>query len=307
MDFTALRYFSETAHSRSIREASERLHVSPSAVSRQIAKLEHELRAPIFHRRSQGMTLTAAGEILRSKVDEMIREFTRVKSHIAALQNLQAGTVDIHGFQAAVESVVAPVLHDLHARYPDLVFNFTLSSTDEAIEALMNGAAEVGLIVSPPPRDLILSTAIIRDTIVAAVAPEHTLAQRKSVSLKEIAGCPLVLAEPSFGLRQQIDRVFDRHGIQPNISCATNSLILMKRIASLGNHCTLLTPLAVEEEVAAGMLTAVSIKEFMDEPLVYSVCVRKGRLLSPAAKFFLKAVVDFCRNKRGHGPCSTSD
>jgi DNA-binding transcriptional LysR family regulator len=69
MDFTALRYFSETANSRSIRAASERLHVSPSAISRQIAKLEHELRAPIFDRRAQGMTLTPAGEILHAKVE----------------------------------------------------------------------------------------------------------------------------------------------------------------------------------------------------------------------------------------------
>src|SRR5258707_442159 len=98
MDFTALRYFSETAHSRSIRAASERLHVSPSAISRQIAKLEHELHAPIFDRRAHGMTLTAAGEILQSKVEEMMREFARVTSHIAALQNLQSGTVDVYCF-----------------------------------------------------------------------------------------------------------------------------------------------------------------------------------------------------------------
>ena len=77
MDFTALRYFS--AHSRSIRAASEHLHVSPSAISRQIAKLEHELRAPIFDRRAQGMKLTPAGEILLSKIDGMMREFSRVK------------------------------------------------------------------------------------------------------------------------------------------------------------------------------------------------------------------------------------
>src|SRR5215471_14067266 len=75
MDFTALRYFSETAQSRSVRAASERLHVSPSAISRQIAKLEHELRAPIFDRRAQGMKLTAAGEILQARVEGMIREF----------------------------------------------------------------------------------------------------------------------------------------------------------------------------------------------------------------------------------------
>src|SRR5215813_11850111 len=119
MDFTALRYFSETAHSRSIRTASERLHVSPSAISRQIAKLEHELRAQIFDRRAQGMTLTPAGELLQAKVEGVMREFARVKSHIAALQDLQAGTVDVYCFQTAIENFVAPVLHEFHAQYPN--------------------------------------------------------------------------------------------------------------------------------------------------------------------------------------------
>src|ERR1700729_137680 len=97
MDFTALRYFSETAHSRSVRAASERLHVSPSAISRQIAKLEHELRAPIFDRRAQGMALTPAGEILQAKVEGVMRELDHIKSHVAALRDLQPGTVDIYG------------------------------------------------------------------------------------------------------------------------------------------------------------------------------------------------------------------
>src|SRR5260370_42452792 len=110
MDFTALRYFSETADSRSIRAASERLHVSPSAISRQIAKLEYELKAPIFDRRGHGMTLTAAGEILKSEVGGMIREVARGRSHIAAVQDLHAGTVDVYCFQKAIESFISPRL-----------------------------------------------------------------------------------------------------------------------------------------------------------------------------------------------------
>src|SRR6201999_3342142 len=153
MDFTALRYFSETASARSIRVASERLHVSPSAISRQIAKLEHELRAPVFDRRAQGMALTPAGEILQSTVDSVVREFGRVKSQIAALQNIQAGTVDIDCFQTAIESFVTPVLHRFHVQYPDVTFNVRMSSTDEAMEALNTGAAEIGLILNPPARD----------------------------------------------------------------------------------------------------------------------------------------------------------
>jgi DNA-binding transcriptional LysR family regulator len=294
VDFTALRYFSETAHSRSIRAASERLHVSPSAISRQIAKLEHELRAPIFDRRAQGMTLTPAGEILQAKFEGMMREFSRVQSHIAALRDLQAGTVDVYCFQTAIESFVAPVLHKFHAQYPDVLFNVRMSSTDEAMEALTTGAAEIGLVLNPPVRDTIASTEVFRDTIVAALAPTHPLAKRKTVSLRELAEFPFVLTEASFGLRQQIDRVLDRHRISPKVFCATNSLALVKGAAGFGRQCTLLPRFAVEQEVAAGALATVAVREFGEYSLVFCVCELKGRTTSPAAKVFVQTVVDYC-------------
>src|ERR1700743_2813782 len=193
MDFTALRYFSATAHARSIRAASDRLHVSPSAISRQIAKLEHELHAPIFDRRAQGMKLTPAGEILLSKIDGVMSEFSRVKSHIAALQNLQAGNVDVYCFQTAIESFVAPVLNRFHVQYPDVTFNVRMSSTDEAIEALNTGAAEIGLVLNAPPRDNITRLEVFRDGMVAAFSPKHPLAGRKTVSLRDLKDYPFSL------------------------------------------------------------------------------------------------------------------
>src|SRR5215475_1757778 len=190
MDFTALRYFSATAHAQSIRAASDRLHVSPSAISRQIAKLEHELRAPMFDRRAQGMKLTAAGEILLSKIDGVMREFSRVKSHIAALQELQAGNVDVYCFQTAIESFVAPVLNRFHVQYPDVTFNVRMSSTDEAIEALITGAAEIGLVLNAPARDNITRLEVFRDRMAAVFSPQHPLAVRKILSLRELKGFP---------------------------------------------------------------------------------------------------------------------
>lgn len=305
MDFTALRYFCETARSRSIRTASERLHVSPSAISRQIAKLEHEVRAPLFDRRAQGMTPTQAGEILLTKVDGMVREFARVKSHIADLQNLQAGTVDVYGFQIAAENFVAPVVHEFHLRCPNVLINFTISSTDETIAALTKGTAEIGLVINPPIREAITNIEISRDTIVAVAGPAHPLARRPAaslpavplpaLSLRDIAAFPFVLMESSFGLRQQIDRAFARYGIDPEVSCVTNSLNLVKGIASLGSLCTLLPRIAIEKEVAAGSLCSVAVTELEADPLVYCVCVSRGRQLSPAAKAFETALVDFGR------------
>ncbi len=295
MDFTALRYFSETAHSGSIRAASERLHVSASAISRQIAKLEHQLKAPIFDRRAQGMTLTQAGELLQERFDGMLREFSRVRSQIAALQNVQAGTVDICCFQTAIESFVAPVLHRFHVQYPEVSFNVMMSSTDQAMEALTAGTAEIGLIVSPPQRDSIVSTPIFRDVIVAVVGQSHPLAGRKVTALRDLAEFPLVLAEPSFGLRQQMDRIFSRHGFKPKEFCVTNSLALMKEVAGVGPLCALLPRFAVQHEVAAGNLSTVALKEFADESLIFCACTRSDRTLSPAAQVFVGLVIDYCR------------
>ena len=298
MDFTALRYFSATASARSIRAASETLHVSPSAISRQIAKLEHELRAPIFDRRAQGMKLTAAGEILLTKIDGVMREFARVKSHIAALQNLQAGNVDVYCFQTAIESFVAPVLNRFHAQYPDVTFNVRMSSTDEAIEALVAGKAEIGLVLNAPVRDNITRLEVFRDRMVAAFSPKHPLAGRKALSLHELKGFPLALTEPSFGLRQQLDRVFASHGFEPTCFCVTNSLALIKEVASMGNNCTLLPRFAVGHELAAGSIAAAAVREFAGDPLVFCICSLSDRSLSPAAKVFLEIVVDYCRRYR---------
>jgi DNA-binding transcriptional LysR family regulator len=298
MDFTALRYFSATAHSRSIRAAADQLHVSPSAISRQIAKLEHELRAPIFDRRAQGMRLTAAGEVLLTKIDSVMREFSRVKSHIAALRDLQAGTVDVYCFQTAIESFVAPVLNRFHVQYPQVTFNVRMSSTDEAMEALVSGAAEIGLVLNPPVRDTIASLEVFRDRMVAAFSPTHPLAGRKSVSLRELGDFPFALTEPSFGLRQQIDRVFVQHKFHPETFCVTNSLSLVKEVASIGRHCTLLPRFALERELAAGTLRGAAVKEFAADPLIFCVCYLGDRSMSPAAKVFMDTVVDYCRRYR---------
>lgn len=298
MDFTALRYFSETAHARSIRAAAERLHVSPSAISRQIAKLEHELRAPIFDRRAQGMTLTAAGEILQAKFEAVVREFARVRSHIAALQNIQAGTIDIYCFQTAIESFIAPVISAFHAQYPNVQFNVTMTSTDEAMEALASGKGEVGFILNPPVRDTIASAEVFRDRIVAALAPTHPLANRKIISLRELAEFPFVLTETSFGLRQQIDQTLARHAIDPTVFCVTNSLALVKSAAGFGRQCSLLPRFVIKDEVTAGTLRAIAVKEFSGEPLAFCVCALSGRSMSPAAKAFVDAVVTYCRRYR---------
>lgn len=86
---TALRYFLEVVRCGSISEASGKLNVAPSAISRQIARLESELDTLLFERRARGMVPSAAGELLAVHARHMQLEADRIGSEILALRGLQ--------------------------------------------------------------------------------------------------------------------------------------------------------------------------------------------------------------------------
>ena len=91
---TTLRYFLAVAQSGSLTEASARLHVAASALSRQIAGLEAQLGSPLFERHPRGMVLTAAGEILAAQGRKIAFLFTELK---------------VNGTLALVDRYVTPV------------------------------------------------------------------------------------------------------------------------------------------------------------------------------------------------------
>jgi DNA-binding transcriptional LysR family regulator len=166
------------------------------------------------------------------------------------------------------------------------------------MEALIAGVAEIALVLNPPVRDAIARMEVFRDRMVAAFPPAHPLAGRKVVSLRELADYPFALTEPAFGLRQQIDRVFAKHRFQPTTFCITNSLVLVKEVAAIATHCTLLPRFAVARELATGSLKTAAVKEFASDPLVFCICSLSDRSMSPAAKVFMDTVVDYCRRFR---------
>ena len=86
---TPLRYFLEVARTGSISEASERLHVATSAISRQVAKLEQDVGAPLFERRPRGMALSEAGEILVAYARRSSLEAEQVLADVHGARALQ--------------------------------------------------------------------------------------------------------------------------------------------------------------------------------------------------------------------------
>ena len=95
MHAAVLRYFEAVAEDGSIRRASERLHISPSAVNRQILKIEDYFGTPLFERRPDGMRLTDAGQLVLRHSRETLQDFARLRGDIDNLRGIVSGVVTI--------------------------------------------------------------------------------------------------------------------------------------------------------------------------------------------------------------------
>lgn len=87
---TSMLYFREMARAGSLRRAAERLGIAPSAISRQIANLETELKVLLLDRRANRTTLTSAGELVFAHAEAALQESDTLR---AALQEVSNGNL----------------------------------------------------------------------------------------------------------------------------------------------------------------------------------------------------------------------
>jgi DNA-binding transcriptional LysR family regulator len=287
VDFTALRYFFEASRMGSIRQAAEHIHVAPSAISRQIAKLEHELGAPLFERRSSGVKLTAAGELLAGQLQSTVRDIYRVRTQIDDLIGLRRGNVVIYTIEGLVDSVVASSIAGFNARYPEIYFDVAVASTDRIIEAIVTDDADIGIALNAPRRVEVSVCSAWQEPLHVIVAPSHSLSGRNSISLEELARYPAALPDRSFGVRRHIDTMLDRAGLKPTILISTNSILTTICIARRGIAYTLMPMFAVERDIQGGTLLAIPLTDDGIELSRIEICVHRNRRLSLAAREFL--------------------
>ncbi len=290
LDFTALRYFMETAECQSIRQASDRLHVAPSAVSRKISKLEHDLKAKLFERRAKGMKLTAAGLILVEQLHSTVRDLDRARWQIAELEGLKRGEIVVHCIEGVVENCLPRHIARFKTLHPEINFRISVMSTDRIIEALIAGDSDIGVVFITSERPEIRIQYSQVEPLNLIVAPNHTLAHRRQVTLTDVVQHTLIMPNQSFGIRRIVDRHLNSAKLFATDLMETNSVQLVRSLVRHGVGCTLLPHFSVERDLAAGLLVSVKLRDFNTLATGIQICVHRQRVLSAAALAFLNAI-----------------
>ena len=141
-DWNDLRYLLAVAHSGSTLSAARHLRVSQTTVARRIAALEEALGTILFERRAAGYALTPMGDALLGQAQSVERAATGFAEAAAALARDVSGTVRLTTEEIFANTLLGPILRDLHDVHPDIVIEL---DTAHALRDLGAGEADIAL------------------------------------------------------------------------------------------------------------------------------------------------------------------
>lgn len=150
MEIRLLRYFVEIAREGNMTRAAQKLHVSQSALSKQMKELETDLHHELFRRTRAGLILTDAGMMLRNRAEDILEMVDKTEDEFAALDEITGGDVSIGCAESHLIAYLAQAIKEFRLTYPRFRFHLFSADTDPLAERLDRGLLDFAVIAEPP-------------------------------------------------------------------------------------------------------------------------------------------------------------
>ena len=253
MELLELRYFMEIAAAGSLSRAAARLSISQPTLSRQLNKLEAEMRTPLFYRHGRGENATDAGQRLLDVARAALQQLDDVRGELQSHSLDEFGDVVIGTPPSIAATVGADLATAFAARYPRAHLRMRESFSGILLEWIEAGRLDLAVLYDARRGSNVLSTPLLlEDLFLIEAAPGPQI----PVELSELAARPCLLTGPGNGLRRVVDAACWSERIQPLVSMEIDCVAAIKQLVERGPCCTVLPYGAVHREVQEGRLVA---------------------------------------------------
>jgi DNA-binding transcriptional LysR family regulator len=240
-DLQRLRAFALVLDLGSISAAASVLGYTQSAVSQQLAALEREVGTALVDRSQRPLRATRAGASLRPHVERVLAALGGAE---AAVEDLRGGTprLRLAAFPSALSSFVSAAVRDLRRAQPQLVVQVLQFETQEAVERLRGGDADLAVVhhlpgVAVPETAGLQRRRLLVDHLHVVVPEGNRLARRDAVSLKDLEEEPLVLPRrdtPAGRFRSVVEHLCARAGFAPRVAYELDDLPAAQAFVAAG-------------------------------------------------------------------------
>jgi DNA-binding transcriptional LysR family regulator len=291
---TALRYFLAVARARSISGAAEAVHVVPSAISRQIQRLEDSIGCPLFDRGARGVALTEAGERLFSWAVEAQRHASDIIQELQGIGTRRVSTVRVGCTDAFTTGFMSNVITSFRRQHPEVFVHLAVGKPLEVTHWLQRGEVDCGLrFGGEAERDAhLLHTD--RAPIRAVLSPSHPLAGEESIGIRQLVDHHLALPGAETTIHHALGTACSAENLRYQALYSGNISTLLS-LAALGEAIVLASDFAARSCVQAGNLQAIPVRHPLFENRRVLLMAPLIRPLSPLADVFAREIANEMR------------
>jgi DNA-binding transcriptional LysR family regulator len=260
MDLRQLEIVKAVAEKGSFTGAGRHLHLSQSAVSRQILLLEDELKEPLFLRIGRKVRITPTGETVLNLSRRVFDDIRDTESAIRDGREALTGTLRLMGGMSVCLYVFPSLIKEYRRLHPGVEVRVTPGTVSRLLRKFRSGAADLALLTLPVDDPNFVTVPVMQEELLLVTAPSHPLAKKKVIEAKDLKRQPFVLFEAGSATRRSLDQFFIREQIEPRVVTETENVEIIKAMVRVGLGISIIPYQAAARELRAGQLFCSRIR-----------------------------------------------
>lgn len=285
MNIKQLKYFQLLAKTQHYTSTSEYFSISQPSLSHSISELEKEIGIKLFQKRGRNVELTKEGKQYLTYVEQALNALSEGEQFVKELTSVSHGHIGL-AFIYSISSNYIPKIVKAFLDQPEnknITFSFYEGMSQNIIEGLRDKKYEIGICSRLQDEPDVYFQKLTKQELVFIISNDHPLSKRKKLDLKDLVNEPLILFTERSGMKNVIDEMLNKTGLQPNIACHVETESAMMGLVSINYGIGIMPRVLIPQEFN---VTLVPMNKNYQKRDIFIATMENRPLLPAAQKFY---------------------
>jgi DNA-binding transcriptional LysR family regulator len=290
IDFDGIQAFVLIAELGGFGKAAERLHLTQTALTRRIQKLESYVGVRLLDRTTRSVQLTAVGREFLPQAGRIVTDMTVAVGRLKDMSRLGQGNITMASIPTMAHHALPSVIRKYAKRYPGNRIRIVESGAFEVNRAVLHDQAEFGLTLELERHAELVEERVLREPFAFFCREEHPLGGRKAVTWKDLKEAELIMMSGLSGNRVLLDLHLARNRLSLNGAYEVEHLSTAIGLVSAGVGTAILPFSTIQVGTYPGVRRIPLVGPIIRRTVI--LIRRKGVSLSPATEIFYRMLAE---------------
>jgi DNA-binding transcriptional LysR family regulator len=258
-------------------------------VSQQARAMERHFKTLLIDRSQKQFQLTREGQRVYDAAKEMLHTYEKLLSELQEMKKVISGTIRISTIYSIGLHELPPFIKKFLHDYPSVNVRVEYRRSNLVYEDILHNAVDFGLVAFPVKQRQIEVLPFRNDHLVVIAHPQHPIAKRTEIEIKDLTGQKFIGFDPDIPTRKAVDQIFREHKLEIEPVMEFDNIETVKRAVEIDHGIAIVPQATVTQEAKQGTLAVLQFKgRAFTRPL--AILHRKGRVLTPAMRKFIETL-----------------